>query len=172
MLVDLGDEAVGDLLDLIFESFHHIFRYAFRFFLDVFVGFAANRADAHFGVFAFRFCFLHQFLPAFFRQRRDVDPNHRSVIRRSEAEVGAQDRLFDRAQHALFPGLNHQCTGFRCAHVRDLVQGSRGTVVVNVHAVEHGRVGAAGADLGEFDFQVVDRLLHMRTGVVQGLVGV
>ena len=110
---------------------------------------------------------LDEVAAALLGQRRDRHADHGAVARRVEALVPAPQSLLDGADLALVIDLDHEQPRFWRADLGQLVERCRRAVVRHHHLVDQRRVGAPGADGGEVDREVLDRLRHLRLGVAQ-----
>src|SRR5579863_4756769 len=108
--VDVLDELVGELLHLVFGLAFLVFGdlLVLEQFLDVMQRIAAHVAHRDLRALAFVRNMLGQFLAALLGQRRQVDPDHRAGGGRVEAEIGGDDRFFDRLHHGFFPRCDRQ----------------------------------------------------------------
>ena len=91
----------------LFSIFGSVFaQTVFLQFLDLLNGIPADIADRNLCMFSLTVALFHEFFPSsFFCKRWQKQPDRVAVILRIDADVGSNDRTFDRLQHILFPGL-------------------------------------------------------------------
>src|SRR4051794_21189245 len=112
----------------------------------------------------------HHVLAPLLGELRDLQPDHRAVVRGRQAEVGLHDRLLDRLDRRLVVGRHRQQARLGCRDVRQLLERGRGPVVVDVDAIEQRRRSAARAHRAELRLRGVDGLGHPALGVLEKFV--
>src|SRR5438132_6554566 len=164
--VDLGDRAVGELLNLVERTALFVLAdlLVLEELLGVLVGVAADVAHRHLAVLAFVADDLGELLAALFGERGHRHAQQVALRRRVEPEVGLADGLLDLRAHALFPGLHADRARVEQRHVGHLADGHHRAVVLHMHLVEDARVGAPGAHLVQLALQCLDRASHLGLG--------
>src|SRR4051812_46836355 len=104
-------------------------------------------------------------LPALLGQRRDVQPDDRTLDVGGETQVALLDRLLDRAEDGAIPGLDDDLVRLGDADPRELVERSLRAVVVDLHPFDEGGRSAARPDSLEVALHRVDRAAHLVIGV-------
>src|SRR5574338_629390 len=138
--------------------------------LEVIGGLAPMVADLDAGLLGPATNLLDHLPAPLLGERRDVEPHHRSVHVRDEADVAARDGLLDRGQHRSVPGLDDDQVRIGRADAGDLVERSRRAVVVDRDALDEGRRGPPGADTGEVALHGIHGALHLGLDLAQRLV--
>jgi hypothetical protein len=128
--------------------------------LDDIQSVATDMADGDLGGFGVFMRDFHQFLAPFLVQLRDPQAQHLAFGGGRQAEVGIDDRLFDRLHHRLVPHLHGQQARLRHADGGELVKRHVRAVSLDLHRLQHGRRRAAGAQAAQFVLERVGGALH------------
>src|SRR5207237_43674 len=103
-------------------------------------------------------------------QRRDGEADELAVGHRVEAEIALADGLLDVLDLTLLPRLDGDQTRLGDADGGHLLDRRGHAVVVDPDAVEHARVGPAGAHLGQVAAERLDRFVDARAQLLEYLV--
>jgi len=110
---------------------------------------------------------LHEFVPAFFGQARDLDPDHLAVILRVETEAGPEHGPLDRRDLRAVERANYDQVRIRRHDVRHVLQGRGGPVVLHGHRFHQRWTGSPGVNLGEPTLQHLQCLRHVLASILQ-----
>src|SRR5260221_1757119 len=121
-LVGHEDEAVGELLELGLSALHLVGGHAGALLLGLHlvVRVPAERADLHAALLHLLVEDLHQISTALLVERRNVEADEVAVVVRRHTEIGVGDRLLDRLDEALVPGLDDDLPRLRRADPGEL----------------------------------------------------
>src|SRR6266550_6395084 len=163
-LVGGKDVPVGELLELRLDALHLVGGHAGALLLglQVVVRVAPQRADLNAAFFDFLVQLLDEVLTTLLIQRRDIEPDDRSIVPRRESEVRREDGLLDRLDETSVPRLDHDLARLGRADRGERNERRRRAVRVDLQLLHEARGGAPGADARELVLQGVDRLLHPR----------
>ncbi len=96
MLIDKGNEFIGDALYPGFAVFGYIFAEAiFLEFFHLLNAFAADAADGYFSMLSFAEYAFYKFFATFFGEWREEQANEIAIVLRVEADVGRYYSAFD-----------------------------------------------------------------------------
>ena len=101
-----------------------------------------------------------QLLAAFLVQLGDPQAKQLALGRRSQSEIGIDDRPLDGGDHGLVPDLNREQPRLRHADRRKLIERHVGAIGFDLHRLEQARRCAAGPQAPELLFEDVNRALH------------
>src|SRR3989442_225530 len=165
-LVDLGDVAVGELLNIGLCMPLVVLRalLVLQHLLQMFVGVAADVADRDLRRFGLLVHDLRELLAALFGERRHRDADHVAGRRRIESEVRIADGLLDHRDHLLLERLHSHRPRVGQRDIRHLIDRHHRAVIVDVEVVEQAGVRAPRAHLRKIGFQRFNRLLHLLLG--------
>ena len=165
LAVECGVERFGELLQQFLYLRFAVFRLVFghSLLLRLLEGFdrvAAGVAQTHTGRLGLLPDLFHEQFAALLGQRRDRQENLLAVVRGGKADIGIDDRLFDRFDHLLVPRLDQDRLRIGYGDARDARYGGHRAVVVHHDAVQNVRRRLAGADVVQLLFEMVDSTLH------------
>src|SRR5437667_4784642 len=146
-LIDLSDEAVGQLLQLLLRATKIVLRdpaFALELLELVLVvpAHVANRHPSLLGPVMNR---SHELLAPFLRERRERQPDDRSVVRGGDPKVAAHYRLFYRSERVAVERLDREQPRLWDTHRSELVEGHGRSVVLDRDPVEERGGRAAGS---------------------------
>ena len=113
---------------------------------------------------------LDELLAPLLRQLGDRQADQLAVVRRGQPEVGLLDRPLDLRDRVRVERLDRQHSRLGRVDRRELLERRLLAVVVDLHAVEQGRRGAAGAQRRELGLCGLDRLVHSPGRVLNQVV--
>ena len=162
------DAGIGRLLDLAGKPVVIVLADLVILFqlLDHVHGVAADMAhrDARgFGIFVRD---LDQFLAPLLVQFGNAQADHLSFGRRRQAEIGVDDRLFDRMDQRAVPDIDRDQPRLRNAHGRHLIERHLRAIGVDHDRIEQMRGRAAGAQARQFGLQHGAGALHAALDLV------
>ena len=165
LAVECGVERFGELLQQFLYLRFAVFRLVFghSLLLRLLEGFdrvAAGVTQTHTGRLGLLPDLFHEQFAALLGQRRDRQENLLAVVRGGKADIGIDDRLFDRFDHLLVPRLDQDRLRIGYGDARDARYGGHRAVVVHHDAVQNVRRRLAGADVVQLLFEMVDSTLH------------
>src|SRR5437588_11222353 len=105
---------------------------------------------------------LHEVLPPLLGERRDRQTDEGAVVARRKPEVAPDDRLLDRLDEALVPGLDDDEPRLRRADRCERDERGRRAVRLDLEALDERRRRAPGADGLSLVLERVDGLPHPR----------
>src|SRR6266540_2405617 len=103
---------------------------------------------------------LDELLAPLLGQLGDRQADQLAVVRRGQAQVRLLDRALDRRDRVRIERLDREQAWLRRVHRRQLLEGRLLTVVVDLHAVEQARRGAARTQRRELRLSGLDGLVH------------
>lgn len=146
--IALGNEFVGDVLDVFLYLFHFVFGNGFVFEFLYFVHYVTTSvADVYFTVFNFALGGFGEFFAALFGEGRYDDAENLAFVARRETEVGIEDGFVDGTKDAFLPRLDNDAACIGGVDVGYLADLGGGAVVVNFYTVEHAGIGFASTNL-------------------------
>ncbi len=133
------------------------------------VGVASDVAHSDARFFGVLLALLDEFLASLFGERREWQPDDRTVVVGVDAELGSKNGLLDGLECRLVPGFDDEQMRVRRLDARDLADGSGGSVVVDLDVVEDGACCSSGAYRRELVRKRFDGLVHVGLGVVENV---
>src|SRR5262245_29239303 len=156
------DVIVGQLLDfgerVLFVVFGDVF--VFEHLFQVLVAVPADIADGGPMLLQDLMYVFGKLFPALFGERRNWDTNQTAVVGGVQTQVGGSDRFLNRTDQRNVIGLNRDQRRIRGSQLRNLINGSRRSVIVNLDIVQNGDRSPAGSYRCEFFTNIVDSLFH------------
>src|SRR6058998_1905908 len=134
-LVHLAQMIVVQLLDVLLGVLLFILRDVLGL-LDLADRIGARVADRHPPFLGELVHDLHQLPPPLFVERGERDADQVAVVGGGESQIGREDRLFDRLEEGLVPGLDGQELRLGSGHAGDLVERHLATVRFHPHEVQ------------------------------------
>src|SRR5664279_3977177 len=162
--IDLGDEPVGDLLELVQVAVRRVAAQAAvpLFLLQGVAGIPAMVADLDLGLLHPAMNDLDDVAPALLGEGRDIEPDDRAIDVRGESDVALLDRFLDRPEDTPVPRLDHDLVGLRHADSGDLVERRWCAVVLHDEALDEGGRRPAGAQPLEVALHALHGAGHLR----------
>ena len=113
---------------------------------------------------------LHEVATALLGERGDVQPDHGTVVRGREPEIGGDYRLLDRFDEVPVEGGDDDEPRLRRGDRREGDEGGRRAVGLDFELLHERGRGTAGPDGRDLVFESVDRLSHPRLGLDEELI--
>src|SRR2546430_1371872 len=139
---------VVQLLNVLFSVLLFILGDVLRLF-DLPDRIGARVADRHPALLGELMHDLHQLPPPLFVEGGERNPDEVTVVGGGEAQIGREDRLFDRLEEALVPRLDGQELRLGRRDAGDLVERHLAAVGVHAHQIQQRRRRLSRADGGE-----------------------
>src|SRR5882762_551550 len=158
-LVHLSQMIVVHLLNVLFSVLLFILGDVLRL-LDLADRVGARVADRHPALFGELVHDLHQLPTPLFVEGGEWNPDEVAVVGGGEAQIGREDRLFDRLEETLVPRLDGQELRLGRRHAGDLVERHLAAVGVHAHQIEQRRRRLSRAHGGELALHRFHGLVH------------
>ena len=152
----------------------NLLNFCFRVFLDILrspVGFdallqlfdciAAGVTNTDLGSFCFLLGLFSQLATTLFRQRRNTQTDHFTIVFRSDTDFGIHDSFFNILDNLLLPRSDHDRSRIRNSYGSHICQRNRSTVIHYSHAIQDFRIRLTGTDMRQLFIQIFDRKGHL-----------
>src|SRR5207249_5599453 len=141
------------------------YEFVFEHLFQVLVAVPADVADGGSMLLQDSMDVFGKLFPAFFGERRNWDTNQTAVVGGIQAQVGGSDRFLNRTDQRNVIRLNRDQRRIRGSQLRNLINGSRRSVIFNVDVVQNGDRSPPGPYGREFFSDIVDGLFHSLTNL-------
>ena len=121
----------------------------------------ASVTNTDFSSFRFLLRLFSQQTTTFFRQRRNTQTNHFTIVFRSDTDFGIHDPFFNILDNLLLPRSNHDRSRIRNSYGSHICQRNRSTVIHYSHAIQDFRIRLTGTNMRQLFIQIFDRKGHL-----------
>ena len=152
-----------DLLNFCFRIFLDILRssVSLNALLQLLDRITASVTNTDFSSFRFLLRLFSQQTTTFFRQRRNTQTNHFTIVFRSDTDFGIHNSFFNILYNLLLPRSDHDRSCIRNSYGSYICQRDRSTVIHDSHTIQNFRIRLSGTDMRQLFVQIFNCESHL-----------